>query len=706
MRSSDAHRLCGGGKGTVVRRRKELWPLEQLHQGVYGLEARPISRLARARAGAGAGAGAVTVVVTVVVALSLLAPSPALAGRSVTITGGGWGHGIGMSQYGAYWRAKQGAGPGQILKHYYTGTDITPAPMPHRLRVGLLPAYGSALTSISFGSSARKAASSGGVAVKVTGSHRALATGSSGDHWRIEASPTGGMRVYKNDHKVKVGGSTVFGGPRRPVYVVYQKHGSLVHLDQKNNDYAYGRMKIETYPTSTCSTGYCERLVLKIPMEKYVYGLGEVPSSWPQAALQTQAIAGRTYAFRKVTSSGQHRYPCDCAVYDSTIDQAYIGDAKRTGSGAYWAAWKHAVDATAGKVITYHGAPIDALYSSSSGGHTENNENVWGGSPVPYLRGVSDKADKAGGANPNFKWSTTMSWADLSSRLNSYFGDGTLQRFKLEQPFGVSGRVTVVKSPDRGGAKIVGSTRTVRASGWAVRAALGLKDTLFRVSVSYTVAASLKPQYERLSGAPGHATGPAHAVPRHTGRRLGKAQGFEVGRMTHNRAAGKTVWQHGHVLHRYNILGREKGVLGMPLSSVWGPGAYKGATYDNGIILASRATGAHSIRGKFLAAYRRAGGPKGKLELPLLDRHDSAALPGGGELQRFGQGTIYHQPRAAKAHALWGPIDERYRKLGMAGSACGYPLSSIAKTSTGAAATFQHGTMSRTQSRHVEVRCS
>src|SRR5919202_1280347 len=99
-------------------------------------------------------------------------------------------------------------------------------------------------------------------------------------------------------------------------------------------------MVFETYPTSSCDPGFCLRLVAVMPMQRYLYGLGEMPSSWPQAALRAQAIAGRTYALNKISRIGQHRYPCDCAVYDSTVDQSYIGDAKRRSG--YWAEWRSA----------------------------------------------------------------------------------------------------------------------------------------------------------------------------------------------------------------------------------------------------------------------------------------------------------------------------------------------------------------------------
>jgi SpoIID/LytB domain protein len=222
-------------------------------------------------------------------------------------------------------------------------------------------------------------------------------------------------------------------------------------------------------------------VVLKLSMQKYLYGLGEMPASWPAAALRAQAVAGRTYALHRIRSYGQHRYPCDCALYDGSIDQVYVGDERRTGSGPWWGEWKSAVRRTRGLAVVRRGKPIQALYSSSSGGHTENNENVWGGTPLPYLRGVRDRFDGVD-ANPNFRWRVEMPWRKVAARLDRAFGTGRLAKISLVRPFGVSGRVTVVTAAG-GGVRIAGSGGTVRVDGWALRSALDLKDTWFRIKV-------------------------------------------------------------------------------------------------------------------------------------------------------------------------------------------------------------------------------
>src|SRR3954471_729784 len=50
------------------------------------------------------------------------------AASRFTIRGAGFGHGVGMSQYGAYGYALQGATYRQILAHYYTGTALGTEP--------------------------------------------------------------------------------------------------------------------------------------------------------------------------------------------------------------------------------------------------------------------------------------------------------------------------------------------------------------------------------------------------------------------------------------------------------------------------------------------------------------------------------------------------------------------------------------------------
>jgi hypothetical protein len=77
--------------------------------------------------------------------------------------------------------------------------------------------------------------------------------------------------------------------------------------------------------------------------------------------------------------------------------------------------------ATKGNVLVHPsdtGKIIRTFYSSSSGGATENNEDVWGGTPLPYLRSRPDPWSLPPFvANPFATWTKTVSGAALQSAL-------------------------------------------------------------------------------------------------------------------------------------------------------------------------------------------------------------------------------------------------------------------------------------------------
>jgi stage II sporulation protein D len=94
-------------------------------------------------------------------------------------------------------------------------------------------------------------------------------------------------------------------------------------------------------------------------------------------ALKAQAVAARTYA---VSNRGQF----NAAGFDllPTIRSQVYG-----GLSTEHPLSTRAVEETRGMIATYRGEPINALYTSTCGGRTENAENIFGGEVVPYLRG-------------------------------------------------------------------------------------------------------------------------------------------------------------------------------------------------------------------------------------------------------------------------------------------------------------------------------
>ncbi len=194
--------------------------------------------------------------------------------------------------------------------------------------------------------------------------------------------------------------------------------------------------------------------VHRIPLERYVRGVvsAEVPSEWPAAALQAQAIASRTYAL--TARAGGSKFD----VYADTRSQVYRGAAAETPQT------NAAVAATAGQIVTYAGAPAITYFFADSGGMTEDVQNAWPGSePQPWLRGVSDPYDTGSQAH----WKLSMSFAAAATRLRglvkgAFRGIEVLKR-------GYSPRILT--------AAILGSTGNTRIAGDELAGRLGLQDT-------------------------------------------------------------------------------------------------------------------------------------------------------------------------------------------------------------------------------------
>jgi stage II sporulation protein D len=115
-----------------------------------------------------------------------------------------------------------------------------------------------------------------------------------------------------------------------------------------------------------------------VNLEEYLRGVVPAelsPDAFPEKeALKAQAIAARTYAVKRRGQFESDGYDL-CAT---PACQVYRGvSAERPLSNA-------AVAETAGEVLTFGGEPVDALYTSTCGGRTENAENVFS-QKEPYL---------------------------------------------------------------------------------------------------------------------------------------------------------------------------------------------------------------------------------------------------------------------------------------------------------------------------------
>jgi peptidoglycan hydrolase-like amidase len=134
-------------------------------------------------------------------------------------------------------------------------------------------------------------------------------------------------------------------------------------------------------------------VVNALPLEDYLRGVVPLelsPGAYPEMeALKAQAVAARSYALAHLGRHDDEGFD----LVDDTRDQVYGGfSAEREMTN-------RAVAETRGIVAVVPDdrgvlAPIEALYTANCGGRTENNEEVFGGKPLPYLRGVACAADR------------------------------------------------------------------------------------------------------------------------------------------------------------------------------------------------------------------------------------------------------------------------------------------------------------------------
>jgi stage II sporulation protein D len=123
-------------------------------------------------------------------------------------------------------------------------------------------------------------------------------------------------------------------------------------------------------------------VINELNLESYLKGVVPVemgPSQFPElAALKAQAVAARTYAIAHLGDHDDEGWD----LCDTPACQAYYG------RSAEHSLSNRAVEETAGLVVAYKGRPIDAMYTSTCGGHTEDASLLFEGRAQPYLVAV------------------------------------------------------------------------------------------------------------------------------------------------------------------------------------------------------------------------------------------------------------------------------------------------------------------------------
>lgn len=363
--------------------------------------------------------GAGTAFLGVPRAASPVSTTTTLAAPSVlVVTGHGWGHGIGMSQWGAYGYATHAWTFDRILAHYYPGTTLGRAGM-STVRVLLAQEKKTTLAATA--------------------------------PWSVTDS-TGQVVQLDIPTAVVLTPKLVVGGRELTAPLTFRSTQPL-SVDGK----AYrGRVVVS-------SAGKLLQVVDSVGLEAYVKGVvpEEMPSNWPAAALQAQAVAARSYALANLVHGGTFD------VFDDSRSQIYGGVAAETPTASA------AVDATRRQVLTYDGNPADTMFFSSSGGRTESAADAIG-TAIPYLVSVADPYDTA---SPYHDWGPVV--LDLAKVAKSLHVSAPIDDIQVQSD--AAGRV-------RTATVLATGESSATFSGARVRAALGLRSTWFTPSLLQLLA--------------------------------------------------------------------------------------------------------------------------------------------------------------------------------------------------------------------------
>ena len=348
---------------------------------------------------------------------------------SVTLEGRGYGHGHGMSQYGAQGAAQQGLSYRQIMAFYYPGTS-----------------WGTAGGNVSVLISAD---TSTDVVVGNRSSLTARALGT-GRVWKLKKAGATRWRLTPLDKGRDTRLSVAVRGKWHTVRTLkgqaqFSAGGSAMRLYYPGGSRAYrGVLR---------SAGGTQRDTVNVlALDTYLRGVvpQEMPALWKPAAVQSQAVAARTYAAYERSHPLTSRYQ----ICDTSLCQVY------GGASAEYPASDTAVKATAGKILTSGGKPAFTQFSASDGGWTTD-----GG--FPYLPAKQDPYDGYG------TWQVTLKAAAFEK---AYPAIGTFTGLTVTKRDGNGawgGRAVEVT--------IQGSRTTTTLTGDRFRSVFGLKSTLFHV---------------------------------------------------------------------------------------------------------------------------------------------------------------------------------------------------------------------------------
>lgn len=160
--------------------------------------------------------------------------------------------------------------------------------------------------------------------------------------------------------------------------------------------------------------------ILNLELEEYIVGVvgAEMPASFNKEALKAQAVVARTYTLKTINSNKK--------LTDNNSTQNYKSNEELrnlwgSSYNTYYNKVQSAVNETKGEYLVYNGNYIDAVYHSTSNGHTEDSVYVWGNS-IPYLKSVNSIYDST---NKNYSSTIFLSYQELSNKLKTNIDNNT-----------------------------------------------------------------------------------------------------------------------------------------------------------------------------------------------------------------------------------------------------------------------------------------
>ncbi len=203
--------------------------------------------------------------------------------------------------------------------------------------------------------------------------------------------------------------------------------------------------------------------IVELEKEEYIKGvvLAEMSPGFSLEALKAQAVAARTYTSKKF-SFQKHicNNPSHCQAWTDP-----------TGS-TYYDKISQAVNETKGEELTYLGEPIEAFFHSSSGGKTENSENVWQ-SQKPYLVSVESPGEEI---MNEFHTSKEVLYKDVAEKINIYKNQKVISTEKL------NGKIKILSRTEGNRVKDIKIQDTI-LSGNEIRSIFELRSTNFNVEM-------------------------------------------------------------------------------------------------------------------------------------------------------------------------------------------------------------------------------